>query len=719
MNITVKEVVEHILAKISHGIGIDIPFSEENSDVEIICSLAEKASGGEFVACKKRGLSSIFDMLQSEDDNNSVGNILCYDYQKRIFTRHSKAEFSPALFDESSVQEDFNYISGPEHWFEVLKKYTADIPCTESGELSVYSYARLVSAFGGAVAGYCMENGLPDDFESKNAFALYTADFSGIQNFIYTIINEDALKTLRAKSFFVEIVMAQLTAEITDMFGLTSANVLYSGGGHCYMLLTNVKDCRDKLQALHANLNHWSMENFGNSLSVVWDIRECSVNDFLNKPDGKYKELFSGLSGQMAKRKFQKYSFKEIIDMNDFCTDTDRTRECKICGASSKKVKKNGDTCEWCDTFKRMSKVIADRKQSFAVLKNNTINSESEEKNKPVPFFSYSGEAYFYFGKPDMIEEQIQKENVIRIFCKNEYPSEYIEKYPSGSIIDVCDYIRDNMLENLAESSDGIKRLGVLRMDVDNLGSTFISGFAETDVNIGRTAALSAQLTGFFKNNLTYMLEKKGCNISVLYAGGDDVFLVGSWNDVIDSAVELIKEFKDFTGGKLSISGGIGIYNHKYPVARFAVETEELEACSKNHKYKDGDTEKCKDSVTLFYADDTKSQTYSWTEFDEKVIGEKLHVIKDFISADNDKGNSFLYKLLEYLRGILSGDKINIARAAYLLGRMCTEFGKENQEQKKIFSDKIFGWIDSGSKNDIKQLVTAIIIFVYERRNIK
>ena len=474
---TVKDVVEHILKKVSAGIGMSVDLSEKRNDIEKICSLAEKSAGSEFVGGKNRGLVSIFDMLNLSQGEKPVGNILCYDDDKGIFTRHSADDKPKNVFNAKEAKSDFDYIYSIESWFEFLKEYAADIPCTESGELSVYSYARLVSAFGGAMAVYCNENGFSDDIESEEAFVLYTADFSGIQNFIYTILNEDALKTLRAKSFFIEIVVAQLTAEIIDMFGLTSANVLYSGGGHCYMLLPNVKDCKNKLTSLHSNLNQWSMEYFGNSLSVVWDTRECSVNDFLNEPDGAYQKLFSGLSGQMAKKKFQKYSYREIIEMNAFGIDTDHTRECKICGASSKKVKSGGDTCEWCEMFKSMSKVITDREQCFMVIREKTEES--------VPFFTHSGKAYFSFGTPYKIETQIKNNNAIRIFCKNEYPSPEIERSPLSSIIDVCDYVRDNVLENLAENSNGIKRLGVLRMDVDNLGSTFISGFDKNYVNIG------------------------------------------------------------------------------------------------------------------------------------------------------------------------------------------------------------------------------------------
>ena len=79
MNITVKEVVEHILAKVSHGIGIDIPCPSAEGEMKMLCSLAEKAAGGEFIGGKNRGLSSIFDMLNLKDGEKPVGNITaCY-----------------------------------------------------------------------------------------------------------------------------------------------------------------------------------------------------------------------------------------------------------------------------------------------------------------------------------------------------------------------------------------------------------------------------------------------------------------------------------------------------------------------------------------------------------------------------------------------------------------------------------------------------------------
>lgn len=718
MNTTVQKVVEYVFDKILSP--ADIKSSDDYP--EAICSFASQIAAGEqIITAEKRGLSSIFDMLNVRQGEKSSVNILSYDDKKRVFIRRkpdTENSEKSTLCDVDDIKKKLSEIDGISRKFAFLKQNAADIPCTKSGELSLYAYSKLWTAFASALALYYEEKGYDkkDNIAGENSLVLYTADFSGIQNFIYTIINEKALKTLRAKSFFIELVMAQLTSEIIDCFGLTEANVLYSGGGHCYMLLPAVNGYKEKLDNLHDMLNQWSMENFSNGLSVVWETQECSPDDFSNKTDKAYKNLFSGLSAKMARKKLRKYSPAEIIFMNKTGKSADGKRECKICGASSEKVSSGKENiCEWCYTFREMSKVIMDREQYFAVLK--------DPSEKAVPFFSYNGKAYFSYGNNEEIYEQIKNDNIIRIFCKNEEPSGPIGQYPDIHIIDVCDYSDNNMLEKMVKESEGIKRLGVLRMDVDNLGSTFISGFNikdkngnitdESYVNIGRTAALSSQLTSFFKNNLTHILERNNYHISVLYAGGDDVFLVGSWDNVIDAGIEIIKEFKDLTGGKLSASGGIGIYTDKYPVARFAAETELLEACSKKNPDKD--------SVTLFSNDG--SQTYSWQEFSEKVIGEKLELLKQFIKGDSQKGNSFLYKLLEYLRGIPSneenkGEKINIARAAYLLGRMCDELSG-NKESRKQFSEKVFGWITSDSDTDRKQLITAINIFVYQERSAK
>ena len=70
------------------------------------------------------------------------------------------------------------------------------------------------------------------------------------------------------------------------------------------------------------------------------------------------------------------------------------------------------------------------------------------------------------------------------------------------------DYYYSDLLSVMAEEAKGIGKIGVLRLDVDNLGATFISGFQmdgevipsrkEKYVTLTRTAVLSRKLSLFF-----------------------------------------------------------------------------------------------------------------------------------------------------------------------------------------------------------------------------
>ena len=73
-----------------------------------------------------------------------------------------------------------------------------------------------------------------------------------------------------------------------------------------------------------------------------------------------------------------------------------------------------------------------------------------------------------------------------------------------------------------------------------------------------------------------------------------------------------------------------------------------------------------------------RSHTYKWEEFKSRIIKEKFNTLKDFFSKYKEKGAGFLYRLLELFRD--NDKKINIARLAYLLGRIEAEFNTKNNE---------------------------------------
>ena len=91
----------------------------------------------------------------------------------------------------------------------------------------------------------------------------------------------------------------------------------------------------------------------------------------------------------------------------------------------------------------------------------------------------------------------------VRVYAKNQM---YTGKHIATKLW-VGDYTTGDTFEKFAQKAEGIKRIGVLRADVDNLGQTFVAGFAGKYATLSRTAALSRQLSIFFKYYIRSILK--------------------------------------------------------------------------------------------------------------------------------------------------------------------------------------------------------------------
>jgi CRISPR-associated protein Csm1 len=142
----------------------------------------------------------------------------------------------------------------------------------------------------------------------------------------------------------------------------------------------------------------------------------------------------------------------------------------------------------------------------------------------------------------------------------------------------------------------GIKRLGVLMMDVDGLGAIFRDGLAER-ATLPRIAHLSFAINLFFEGYVaeiarTIDLEtERGERLYSVYAGGDDLFFVGAWDAVIEMAQRVRAALDDYTGHHpgLHASGAIVLTGGKYPLYRAAQDLKEAEHVAKTLEWKSSD----------------------------------------------------------------------------------------------------------------------------------
>ena len=142
-----------------------------------------------------------------------------------------------------------------------LEAYLSYIPSsTATGELvdiSLYDHVKLTAAYASCMYQYfteqgttnyrklCLEDG--ESFYSQKAFRILSLDISGIQKFIYTIHSEGALKMLRSRSFYLELMMEHLVDEVLSRLHLSRANLIFTGGGRCTLLIPNTKRARETM----------------------------------------------------------------------------------------------------------------------------------------------------------------------------------------------------------------------------------------------------------------------------------------------------------------------------------------------------------------------------------------------------------------------------------------------------------------------------------------
>lgn len=620
---------------------------------------------------------------------------------------------------------------------EILEANLSYVPSStaknEMADISLFDHMKLTAAVSSCIFAYLDSCKVTDyrqqlymqgkAFYGEDAFLLLSMDISGIQDFIYTIVSKNALRTLRARSFYLEIMMEHIIDCLLEELHLSRANLIYSGGGHCYILIANTEKSKMVVEQYMKTLNQWLLDTFQISLYVAWGYAKCSANTLKNDPQGSYEQLFRTVSEMISKRKSHRYSAQNIKMLNTRKHD-DYTRECKVC----KRITKVNEEkiCPVCSAIEGFSKNILN--DAFF-----TVTLNESENALPLP-----GGYYLTSNNKDTLKIKMERDDYfVRAYSKNEM---YTGKHIATKLW-VGDYTARGTFEEYAHASEGIERIGILRADVDNLGQAFVSGFANPEnqnryVTLSRTATLSRQLSLFFKCHINKMLEESNYtigekergkrNVTICYSGGDDLFIVGSWNEVIETAIDLRRNFERYTQGTLTLSAGIGIYESKYPISAIAAEVAGMEERAKALPGKNAVTI-LPDGNQHTIVDETGKEilisdgTYSWSEFEHRVLAEKYKHLSVFFETSEDRGKNFLYNLLELIRNRCDKyyEKIGFARYVYTLSRMEPDknASPEQRNAYRAFSSKMYQWYQGEhAETDCRHLKTAMNLYAYLTR---
>jgi len=543
---------------------------------------------------------------------------------------------------ESEFEESFKKLNFDALLY-VLEKYTTFIPAmlTEENDISLYDHLKTTSAIALCLYHYHLKE-LERDLQTKiedrkeRKYLVVGGDISGIQDFIYTITSKGALKYLRARSLFLELLVEDVVAEIIERLKLTRANIIFSGGGRFYILAYNTEEAKEEIRKIGEEVNKWLLEHFRWKLYLAIGFAEVSGEE-LSKFRTEKASIWEIVNRELKKKKLRK--FLDVVRERDlienYIPDSENYGECDVCKTPGILYENDENkVCPVCKEFHEMGGVIpksdgfvrlktdGDRKYSlpFSVFKPFRYEDLPEYPKGAVIYVKNVGK-----GKDERLDINLADYNFVVLNF-----SKYNSKDDEGNVKE---------FDKLAEGATGAKKLAVLRMDVDDLGKVFSKGLKNNET-ISRMATLSRFMNHFFKNCIDLICEskvnvddakvprikseRKERDVVVVYSGGDDLFIVGAWDHVFELAFEIESAFRKYVGSNpnITLSAGYGIFDPKYPLYRMAEVTGEREERAKNEGEvvaRENDMEiKRKNRIYLDergYKDVKFKKSYEWDEF--------------------------------------------------------------------------------------------------------
>lgn len=109
----------------------------------------------------------------------------------------------------------------------------------------------------------------------------------------------------------------------------------------------------------------------------------------------------------------------------------------------------------------------------------------------------------------------------------------------------------------IADLAQGSKKLGILKADVDTLGFLFSEGLRKDDcaeVPVSRVNTLSRMLDLFFGGCIQNLIQSKYPDVYCVFSGGDDLFFIGPWNEMPALAIDINRNFHEYTADNPCIS---------------------------------------------------------------------------------------------------------------------------------------------------------------------
>lgn len=439
----------------------------------------------------------------------------------------------------------------------------------------------------------------------ENPFLLIGADLSGIQTYIYQIVSKYAAKNLKGRSFYLRLLTDTVVTFLLGRLELFRANVIYNSGGGFYIIAPNTGKVRAALQEAVATIEGALFNTHATSLFLAIDSIEVSRDALQHRNGDDLGKVWGRLFNRKDKKKNARYCTLLQSDYKRFFTPSSDGGDCKVDIVTGEGF--NEGEREYSEKgLSPLRKTTKEQIQLGQALKDFDVMVVSRGEigvwSGKMHIQPLNLGIYYYFVKTEDINGDKQQlaqcgQDVTFVVLNDDEAAgsaaalsglpanvRRFEFYGGNGVSRGLRSTFEEMCEGL--TADAFERMGILRMDVDNLGHIFQQGIAPERCTLSRMSALSRSFDYFFSGYLnTIWREESPARSFIVYSGGDDLFIVGSWDVTIRLAERIHDDFKRFTcqNPAFSISGGIAITESDFPIIKGAEMSAGEESNAKNH----------------------------------------------------------------------------------------------------------------------------------------
>jgi CRISPR-associated protein Csm1 len=702
-----------------------------------ICAVADRCSAGmdrkageeddaprgNRAAYRQVPLRCIFDEIVIDAQRPQPGK---NGYRLGRLEPHDQAALLPAAWQDQDLEmpekyrqlweefrDDFEkLVSVPELTFPLfeeallglLEQYTWAIPSStiDLPDISLFDHLRTTAAIAAALYRYHQARGEEENVEAikneaKAKFRFLAGDLSGLQETLFTLENQGVRgvgKILRARSFLLGAIAESAALQVVEAFGLPLSSIVQQAGGRFLILVPALDKADAIIQGLRSRFDAWALEKYTGTLALNLCLSPpFSAGDFRQGP---FAEIYAQVGAEVQKRKQTPLgTCRQGVLPREYPYE----RACAACGLRPAEMMRNEEyrcgTCQqeieigrclphaglmaWCkagDTGGNGCDVLGRR---LILIRED----ESLPDKRGLISIKRIGPGMVrgpWAVRP--LANYVPRFTALSDPVDRRYAAIRNEQPDADSLVKTFAHMAAEALEEREDGSfQGKPFLALLKADVDHLGAVFSIGLRHPEkprdrFTLSRMAQLSRMIDLFFTGYLQGMIRRDFQDTYTIYAGGDDLLLIGPWRQMLDLAAAIARRFSDYTGANpnITLSAGLSLLSGNHPINRAVHKAETLLKRAKNMDWRTKNRIGAFDGIT----------PQDWQSYQKAL--ENAGWVHQQMQGKEGVSTGFVYHLLKLTDDALTAARGDVrkagwlARLAYHLARNIK--GKTQEESK-------------------------------------